>query len=154
MKKKVIATLLLLILMAGAVMLAVKSYQKVDDKLKLDDKSQMTMEIKLSPTPKPTVTPLPGPTATPAPPVDPEAPVLILVSDKVEIAQGGSFDLIGQVQDITDNKDDRSRLFRNIQVHGSYDVNTPGEYVLEYFAVDSDGNPSPRQQLTLVVKAP
>lgn len=84
--------------------------------------------------------------------VNPEAPVLTLKSDRVEITAGESFNIVSQVEEITDNKDERYRLFRNIEVFGEYDTDTAGEYVLEYVVTDRDGNRSIPRKLTLIVK--
>ena len=88
-----------------------------------------------------------------AEPSDPEIPVLALASDTLEISVGQSFDVVSQVADITDDKDDRSSLFRRIRVKGVFDINIPGEYTLEYYVTDADGHESQHKQLKLVVKA-
>lgn len=48
--------------------------------------------------------------------------------------------------------DDRSALFRQIEVHGDYSTDEPGTYTLTYTAMDSDGNVSAPVTLELVVK--
>ncbi|MBR2764825.1 MAG: hypothetical protein IKE03_02425 [Blautia sp.] len=96
-------------------------------------------------------TPTPGPTPTIVI-TNPAAPVLTLVTDRLEIQAGGSFNNIGQVSDITDDKDDRYTLFRRIQIHGNYNTSVPGEYLLQYLCSDTDGNLSPVRDFTLVVK--
>ena len=96
-------------------------------------------------------TPTPGPTPTIVI-TNPAAPVLTLVTDRLEIQAGASFNNIGQVADIVDDKDDRYTLFRRIQIHGNYNTAVPGEYLLQYLCSDTDGNLSPVRDFTLVVK--
>lgn len=157
MKKRIVGTLFLIAVCAAAVAMALKSYDGVNNKLELAHKTQNTMQLeqeKVTPTPEATPTPIPEATPTPTPePVNPELPVLTFVSEEVEIKTGSKFDVVAQVADITDNKDDRYRLFRNIQVHGDYNTNVPGEYSLEYIVTDSDGNQSIPKILKLIVKA-
>ena len=62
------------------------------------------------------------------------------------------FNVVSQVEEITDDSDDRYRLFRHISVHGTYDTDTAGEYVLEYVVTDRDGNSSIPKNLTLIVR--
>lgn len=157
MKKKIAVTLFLIAVSAGTIVLAFKSYEGVNRKLELSYKTQNTMQpekVKNTPVPEPSPTPEPESSPTPTPePVDPELPVLTLVSEQVEIPVGSKFDVVAQVADITDNKDDRYSLFRNIQVHGDYNTSAAGEYSLEYVVTDSDGNQSVPKILKLIVKA-
>ena len=55
--------------------------------------------------------------------------------------RGEEFNKLSWVEDITDDKDDRSRLFRDIRVEGDVNRNEPGTYELAYYAADSDGKP-------------
>ena len=160
MKKKLVMTFLLLILCAGSVTAALKSFDNVTNQLQeaKDIQSARLEAAKVTPTPTPVpVTEAPQQTEevteTPAPePVDPSRPVLTLTSDTIEIAAGSSFSVISAVADITDDKDDRSTLFRYIHVTGDYDLRTPGQYTLSYVVTDTDGNASIPQTLTLIVK--
>lgn len=77
---------------------------------------------------------------------------MTLTSDTIEITAGSSFSVISAVADITDDKDDRSTLFRYIHVTGDYDLRTPGQYTLQYVVTDRDGNSSIPKMLTLIVK--
>lgn len=83
---------------------------------------------------------------------DPSKPVLKLKQKKVEIKVGDAFDAVSQVAEITDDTDDRSALFRQIEVHGDYSTDQAGTYTLTYTAMDSDGNVSAPVTLELVVK--
>lgn len=139
MKNKLIVTFFLLILCAGSVTTALKSFDNVQNNIETAKKIQTARleAAKVTPTPEP---------------VDPAIPVLTLTSDTIEITAGSSFSVISPVADITDDKDDRSSLFRNIHVTGDYNLYTPGQYTLQYVATDSDGHTSLPETLTLIVK--
>ena len=147
MRNRLLITFLLLILCAGAVTVALKSYDNVNNRLETAREIQTAREEALAVTP----TPAPDPTATPEP-VDPAVPVLTLSSETIEIAAGTNFSVISPVSDITDDKDDRSYLFRRIRVSGDYSTQTPGQYTIQYTVTDSDGNQSVPKTLTLTVK--
>jgi len=163
MKKKIAVTLVLAAASAAAVVLAYRTYGVVNSKLNLQYKTQNTMEIakgvvpedetKVTESEVEVLEALETPVTEEQEEVNPEAPVLTLVSERVEIIMGSSFEATFQVADITDDKDDRSSLFRDIRVVGEYDINTPGEYTLTYIVMDSDGNQSIPKELKLVVKA-
>lgn len=154
MKNKLITTFLLLIFCAGAVTVALKSYDNINRNLQSAHDIQKEREVKLSVTPTPVpATPTPEPVATPTEvPADPAIPVLTLSENTIEIAAGSNFSVISPVADITDDKDDRSSLFRRIHVSGDYSMTTPGQYVLQYVVTDSDGNSSVPQSLNLIVR--
>lgn len=154
MKNKLITTFLLLIFCAGAVTVALKSYDNINRNLQSAHDVQEEREAKLSVTPTPVpATPTPEPVATPTEvPADPAVPVLTLSEETIEIAAGSNFSVISPVAEITDDKDDRSFLFRRIHVSGDYSMTTPGQYVLQYVVTDSDGNSSIPKSLTLIVK--
>ena len=54
------------------------------------------------------------------------------------IQAGEGFDATYQVESITDDKDERSFLFGQIQISGDYSTDEPGTYTLTYTAMDSD----------------
>lgn len=153
MKNKLIVTFFLLILCAGSVTTALKSFDNVQNNIETANKIQTARleAAKVTPTPTPEPQAEPELSATPEP-VDPAIPVLTLTSDTIEITAGSSFSVNSPVADITDDKDDRSSLFRNIHVTGDYDLYTPGQYTLQYVATDSDGHTSLSETLTLIVK--
>lgn len=166
MKIKMAVTAALTVVSAVAVVLAFQSYGGITDKLNLETGSQKTMQIKeemssenqeaaeeevVTEEQQPEAEVEPEVTEEPVE-VNPEAPVLTLKSDRVEIAAGDDLYLVSLVEDITDNKDERYKLFRNIEIFGEYDKNTPGEYELEYVVTDSDGNRSIPKTLQLIVK--
>lgn|SRR5699024_10026447 len=152
MRNRLLITFLLLLLCVGAVTVALKSYDNVNNRLESAREIQYAREEAraVTPTPKPE-TPTPEPTATPEP-ADPAVPVLTLSAETMEITAGTNFSVISPVSDITDDKDDRSYLFRRIRVSGDYSTQTPGQYTLQYTVTDSDGNQSVPKTLTLTVK--
>ena len=83
--------------------------------------------------------------------LSPGAPRFYLKQHYVTISVGEEFNKLSWVEDITDDKDDRSRLFRDIRVEGDVNRNEPGTYELAYYAADSDGNRSNREILTVTV---
>ena len=82
----------------------------------------------------------------------PGAPVVKLRKTQSVIQAGEEFDATYQVESITDDKDERSVLFGQIQISGDYSTDEPGTYTLTYTAMDSDGNVSAPVTLELVVK--
>ena len=170
MKNRIISTVGLLAVSAVAVTFAVRSYGRIDDKLNLDTSTQTTMQMKETSTmeesqekiqdtenqtetdmsEEPEVIEEPEVTEEPVE-INPEAPVLTLKNDEVKITVGETFNVVNQVEEITDDKDSRWRLIRNIEVFGEYDTNTPGKYTLKYVVTDSDRNGSMPKKLKLIV---
>lgn len=81
-----------------------------------------------------------------------EAPVIALTTDHVTIAAGTEFDLMSVVKGVADSNDDADVLSTRISVEGEYNTNAPGNYTLQYYVMDSDGNPSEVKTLTLTVQ--
>lgn len=81
-----------------------------------------------------------------------EAPVLTLNTSRVTIDAGTEFDVMSVIEDIVDTEDEWVTLSRQVNVDGDYDTNVPGTYTLIYSALDSDGNASKPEELTLVVR--
>ena len=81
-----------------------------------------------------------------------EAPVIALTTDHVTIATGTEFDLMSVVKGVADSNDDADVLSTRISVEGVYNTNAPGNYTLQYYVMDSDGNPSEVKTLTLTVQ--
>lgn len=167
MKKKILITCILCTAAAVFLLLSLRSYRIVEEKMNLQYKGQYTMALKEAPeTGKETETTVetdvrdtlpagteavPAETETSKETEDPQIPVLTLVSDTVEIKVGDSFDIFAQVKDVTDDKDERSILYRDIQIRGNYSVTVPGEYILQYSVLDTDGNESKIKELKLIV---
>lgn len=81
-----------------------------------------------------------------------EAPVIALTVDHLEIAAGTEFNPMSVVKGVADNIDDADTLSTRISVDGLYDTATPGDYILQYYVLDSDGNMSEVKNLTLTVQ--
>lgn len=79
-------------------------------------------------------------------------PVITLSEHEFHIQRGGDFTPMNRVASATDDVDDQASLYRRFSVEGDYDVNVPGTYELRYFCMDSDGNVSNVETLTLVVE--
>lgn len=82
----------------------------------------------------------------------PEAPKFYLTTYYLEIPKGTPVDKLSYVSDIQDDADETNTLYRQIQIEGDVDSNTPGTYELTYYVVDSNGNESNRAVLTIVVQ--
>lgn len=91
-------------------------------------------------------------TETDTEPVNPEAPVITLTDKELTISRGAGFTALKYVENITDDKDDRKRLYNNIEIKGHVDTSRSGEYVLTYFVTDSDGNRSNEVELKVTVQ--
>jgi len=83
----------------------------------------------------------------------PGKPVMTLSQNELTIAVGGTFNGTSYVKDITDDKDDKDSLFRRIIITGNYDTKTAGDYTLNYYCTDTDGNASNIEKLILHVGA-
>lgn len=82
----------------------------------------------------------------------PGAPKFYLTTYYLEIPAGTPVEQLGYVADIQDDVDETNTLYRQIQIEGNVDSNTPGTYELTYYVVDSNGNESNRAVLTIVVQ--
>lgn len=79
-------------------------------------------------------------------------PAMRLNSMEQTIKKGESFDLLGVVKDVVDDKDDRNTLYQHIHADGTYDIKTAGTYKIRYYVTDSNGNASEVQEFTLTVE--
>ncbi len=82
----------------------------------------------------------------------PEAPRMYLSQYAVTIPAGSDFNALGYVEDITDDADSRDDLYRQIQISGEADTQTPGVYELYFYVNDSDGNTSNQARLSVTVQ--
>lgn len=99
-------------------------------------------EIDLNPLPKDDL----AENTTPDP-----APILVLDALEHTISRGDEFEPKDLVATIEDDKDLVNYLMDHLMVVGNYDVDTRGDYVLMYYAIDSDGNESERLYMILTV---
>ena len=79
-------------------------------------------------------------------------PAMKLAEEAKTIARGTSFNVLNEVTDAVDDKDDRDTLFRGLHIDGNYNVNQAGTYTLQYYVQDSDGNTSDPITFTLTVQ--
>lgn len=80
-------------------------------------------------------------------------PVLVLKQAEVSVEQGSSFYINSYVKSITDDKDDSSALFRRIIINGSYDLKKAGDYTINVYCTDTDGNASNSEKFVIHVTA-
>lgn len=80
------------------------------------------------------------------------APVLKLKQKEVSITKGAAFSPLNYVEEIVDDKDDRSYMFRHIKVTGNYSINQSGTYNINIYCTDSEGNQSNIETLILTVQ--
>lgn len=79
-------------------------------------------------------------------------PVLALTTTEHTITAGEAFNIASVVRDVVDDVDTREELFRHIRITEDYDIYTPGSYVFGIYVMDSDGNTSEPQILTLTIQ--
>lgn len=82
----------------------------------------------------------------------PAAPVLRLKQYTVTIPVGSTFNQFSYLENVTDDKDTREMLYRQIMIEGSVNPAAAGTYELTYWAKDTDGNSSNRAKLTVTVQ--
>lgn len=81
------------------------------------------------------------------------SPVIKLKQSRVTIKRGESVNRVSYVESITDDKDSKDTLWKQIQIKGdTFDSSTRGTYEQTYYVVDSDGNKSNEAKLTIVVE--
>lgn len=83
---------------------------------------------------------------------DGQKPAIRLTQTEVTLNKGETFKKMDYIQEVADDKDSESELYRRIQISGSYDINKSGTYELSYSVTDSDGNKSSIEKLMLVVQ--
>lgn len=83
----------------------------------------------------------------------PGAPHIKLTENHAQIKVGDSFDPLLYVATVEDDYDNIYTLWRDIQISGDYDVNTPGVYDFSFYVTDSSGNVSNHAKFRLTVKA-
>lgn len=81
------------------------------------------------------------------------SPRITLSESELTVKQGEEVDRLSYVEDITDDKDDSKKLWRQIRITGDQlDTDTPGVYRLLYHVTDSDGNRSNEAVLQVTVE--
>lgn len=96
-------------------------------------------------------------------PANAEAPVIRLTTNEVELAVGDSFDCMSYIAGCMDDVDTIDDLYRRIIVNGTdgngneigagaVSTASANIYTLNYYVVDSDGNRSNVESITVTVK--
>lgn len=80
------------------------------------------------------------------------SPVMVLEVTEATVSLGSNFRVFDYVEAITDDKDGREELFRQICIDGYYDTNTVGDYEIYIFCVDSDKNSSNKEKFIIHVR--
>lgn len=93
-----------------------------------------------------------APTPTEAPAEDATIPVLTLTQTAVTLNKGETFRYYNYIESMTDDKDSSDYLAQHIHVDGDTDTNSKGTKEVKYYLIDSDGNQSKTQTLTLTVQ--
>lgn len=78
-------------------------------------------------------------------------PVLKLSTHELSVDVDGQFTPLNYVEQIIDDKDTQSDLFRNVHYNQDYSLSSDGTYIITYFCIDSDGNKSNEAKLRLIV---
>ncbi|WMJ85796.1 hypothetical protein [Anaerocolumna sp. MB42-C2] len=79
-------------------------------------------------------------------------PSLKLKTHEIKLKRGEKFDALSYVDKIVDDKDNNYYLFQRIHIIGYFDMDKAGDYVLLYYAIDSDNNESGKEYLWLEVR--
>lgn len=80
------------------------------------------------------------------------APILVLNSNSISVGAGTTFvDWSSCIQQLSDDQDSREQLLTNLIMEGHVDLNTPGTYPVVLYTRDSEGTPSERQSIAVVV---
>lgn len=79
------------------------------------------------------------------------SPVLKLSTHELSVDVDGQFTPLNYVEQIVDDKDTQSDLFRYIHYNDDYNLSSNGTYIISYYCIDSDGNKSNVAKLRLVV---
>ena len=133
----------------------IASQEEIDNRAKLNQKS--TSETSAANVAVTNVTTITSQESTKGSTAVSAKPVLSLIQSEVTITQGDIFNVVQYIKDITDDKDNRSALFTRIIVSG-YDVSKAdtskvGDFLMNIYCTDTDGNLSNTENFTLHVKA-
>lgn len=79
------------------------------------------------------------------------SPQLRLSTHHVDLEVGASFQYMDYIENIVDDEDDTSTLYRQIRLVGEVDTSQPGEYEISYYVTDSNHNESNIEKLTVTV---
>lgn len=77
-------------------------------------------------------------------------PMIKLNTNRVTLSVGDNFSIYDYIESAL--AEDGTNLSGRISVEGTVDTSTAGEYTLEFFCSDTDGNVSPHETLTVIVE--
>lgn len=77
-------------------------------------------------------------------------PQITLVQNEVTLKKGNNFNLMRYIESAVDV--DGSDLSRNLHASGEYDMNSPGEYMIQVWAVNAEGIMSNIESFLLIVE--
>ncbi len=72
----------------------------------------------------------------------PDYPQMRLNTYEVTLTPNQRFSYLNYIDSIVDSEDERSYLYAHIHLDNKLKKDTPGEYTVSYYAIDSDGNHS------------
>lgn len=79
-------------------------------------------------------------------------PAIRLKATSQTINKGDDFDVLSVIDQVVDDQDDTSTLFRRIHVDGEYSTSVPGTYSIHYYVMDTDNNTSNIEEFVLTVQ--
>ena len=88
-------------------------------------------------------------TETEEPLVSTGDPVIRLNTNEVTISAGSFFNGMSYIEDAVDDQD---YVWTRVRIDGNYNTNVPGQYTLQYYATDLQGNQSNVETLVLTVE--
>ena len=80
-----------------------------------------------------------------------QAPVMFLKTDLLTVKQNDRFTIRSFIARIIDDKDKEKVLMNNLKKNGHYTTRNKGMYEFVIYTVDSEGNSSNKERVTLVV---
>ena len=79
-------------------------------------------------------------------------PVLVMNGDMISTKVGTAPNWGQVIADMTDDKDDYNTLYNNLKLDGNVNLNEVGEYPVQLYTVDTDGNRSEVRNLVVRVE--
>lgn len=80
------------------------------------------------------------------------SPHITLKESRIKVQRGSQIDYISYVKEITDDKDEREWLWRQIHIDGRANTAVAGTYDLYYTVIDRDNHFSNSAKLTVIVE--
>lgn len=80
------------------------------------------------------------------------SPHITLTESRIKVQRGSQIDYLSYVKEITDDKDEREWLWRQIHIEGRANTAEAGTYDLYYTVIDRDNHFSNSAKLTVIVE--